>query len=213
MPSSSSKTHKRQKHKRTFTLKEYNSGDGMLTSTWGPAIWHFLHMISFNYPVDPTPQQKRQFRDFVLSLQKVLPCKYCRMNLSKNLKQMPLTLDHMRDRGTFSRYIYELHELVNRMLKKSSGLTYCDVRERYEHFRSRCTQSADSGTRLFSTSEIKRANVATHKRAKKGEHKGCTEPLWGKKSKCVIKIVPQDEKVSTFSVDDKCIKRRIEGEG
>ena len=205
MPSSQTRKRKR-KHNRTFTLKEYNSGDGMLTSTWGPAIWHFLHMISFNYPVDPTPQQKQQFRAFVLSLQKVLPCKYCRINLAKNLKQMPLTLDHMRDRGTFSRYIYELHELVNRMLKKTSGLTYCDVRERYEHFRSRCTQTKDSGTQLFSTKDVQRAAAKTRKKGK--EHKGCTEPLWGKKSKCVIKIVPQDEKVSTFSVDDKCIKRR-----
>jgi hypothetical protein len=35
--------------------------------------------------------------------------------------------------------VYKLHETVNKMLKKKSGLTYCDVRERYEHFRSRCT--------------------------------------------------------------------------
>jgi hypothetical protein len=180
----------------------------MLTSTWGPAIWHFLHMISFNYPVNPTPAQKQQYRGFVLSLQKVLPCKYCRMNLSKNLKQMPPTLDHMKDRGTFSRYVYELHEIVNRMLKKQSGLTYCDVRERYEHFRSRCTQN-ETKARLFSSSQLA---TYTRKTRKRVEHKGCTEPLWGKKSKCVIKIVPQDEKVKTFSVDEKCIKRKQKSE-
>jgi MoxR-like ATPase len=46
----------------------------------------------------------------------------------------------MASRETFSRYVYELHETVNKMLHKKSKLTYCDVRERYEHFRSRCTE-------------------------------------------------------------------------
>jgi hypothetical protein len=46
---------------------------------------------------------------------------------------------------------------------------------------------------------------------KNGEHeKGCTEPLYGKKAKCVISIVPQEVKVPTFSVDDQCIKKRGE---
>ena len=26
--------------KRTFSRKDYMSGDGMLTSVWGPAAWH-----------------------------------------------------------------------------------------------------------------------------------------------------------------------------
>ena len=197
-----SKTRKRRT--RVFTLEEYNSGDGMLTSTWGPAIWHFLHMISFNYPVNPTAQQKTQYRNFILSLKHILPCKYCRMNLTKNLAQMPLTAAHLKDRGAFSRYVYDLHELVNRMLKKRSGLTYCDVRERYEHFRARCTPSGPMG-KEFTKREIHKLAAKTRKK----EHKGCTEPLWGKKSKCVIKIVPQEEKTTTFSVDQQCIKRRI----
>jgi hypothetical protein len=42
----------------------------------------------------------------------------------------------------------------------------------------------------------------------KKKEKGCTEPLYGKKAKCVIKIVPQEEKCSTFQMDQKCIKKR-----
>jgi len=40
------------------------------------------------------------------------------------------------------------------------------------------------------------------------KEKGCTEPLYGKKSKCVIKIVPQEEKQETFQMDKKCIKSK-----
>ena len=182
--------------KRTFTKKDYNSGDGMLTSVWGPAQWHFLHTMSFNYPVKPTPEDKRHYMDYVKNLQYVLPCKYCRINLTNNFKKKPLQMCDMASRETFSRYIYELHETVNKMLKKKSNLSYCDVRERYEHFRSRCT---DEKPKVFNFKKTSGRNKT---------EKGCTEPLYGKKSKCIINIVPQEDKSKTFQMDKKCIKTR-----
>ena len=40
-----------------FTNNDYNSGDGMMTSVWGPATWLLLHTMSFNYPVEPSEDQ------------------------------------------------------------------------------------------------------------------------------------------------------------
>ena len=187
---------KNKTKKRVFTQKDYNSGDGMLTTVFGPPMWHFLHIMSFNYPVNPTQEDKNHYKDFIYSLRYVLPCKYCRINLTSNLKQKPLQMCHMESRETFSRYIYELHELINKMLKKQSNLSYCDVRERYEHFRSRCTEEKQTIFKFKKTTT----------RSKK--EKGCTEPLYGKKSKCVINIVPQEDKGATFQMDKKCIKTR-----
>ena len=48
----------------TFCKKDYESSDGMLTSVWGPSMWHTLHAISFNYPVKPTSKQKRDYFRF-----------------------------------------------------------------------------------------------------------------------------------------------------
>jgi hypothetical protein len=98
--------------------------------------------------------------------------------------------------------MYELHELVNKMLKKKSGLTYCDVRERYEHFRARCTEEKPL---IFKFNKNKTKNNKSRKNTKE---KGCTEPLYGKKSKCIIKIVPQEVKEQTMQIDKKCIKTR-----
>ena len=175
--------------KRTFTKKHFDSKEGMLTSVWGPGLWHYMHTMSFNYPLNPTEKEKRHYRNFIYNLQHTLPCKHCRINLRNNLRINPIRDCHLKDRNNFSRYVYNLHEAVNKMLGKKSGLSYCDVRERYEHFRSRCT--------------IDKPKII--KFTKKREN-GCTEPLYGKKSKCVIKIVPQDEKVKTFDMDKKCIK-------
>ena len=178
--------HKTCKKRSVYTREDYNSNDGMLTTVWGPGVWHTLHTISFNYPVEPTADDKRNYRDFVLNLKYVLPCGKCRKNLRKNFKKLPLEMKHMASRDSFSRYIYRFHELINKMLKKTSGLTYEAVRERYEHFRSRCIVEL-----------------------KPKVEKGCVKPLYGEKSKCVLKIVPQQEKCESFEIDDKCVKRDL----
>ena len=184
--------------KRVFTKKDFLSGDGMVTKIWGPIFWTAIHTVSFNYPVNPTDEDNKHYRDFIINLQHVLPCKYCRMNLANNLKKKPLQMCHMASRDTFSRYMYELHETINKMLHKKSNLTYCDVRERYENFRSRCTEEKPT---IFTFKK-------TSTRRKK--EKGCTEPLYGKKSKCVINIVPQEDRSATFKMDQKCIKTKGE---
>ena len=180
--------------KRVFTKKQYNSGDGMLTSVWGPSMWHYLHTMSFNYPVEPSKENKHYYKEFVKNLHYTLPCKYCRINLKNNFKAHPIKECHMKDRESFSRYVYELHELVNQMLNKKSGLKYCDVRERYEHFRARCSNEK---SKIFKFNKTKK------------KEKGCTEPLYGKKAKCIIKIVPHEKKCKTLEIDNKCLKRKI----
>ena len=194
---------RKSKKKRTYTKKHFSSGDGMLTSVWGPPLWHYLHVMSFNYPVKPTAADKKHYRDFICNLRNVLPCRYCRQNLKKNLKMLPLTNADLKNRDRFSRWVYKLHELVNTMLGKTSGLKFCDVRERYEHFRSRCTQDS----KVVSGKVLKE-----HLRKTQKKEKGCTEPLYGKKSQCIVKIVPQDKKNKTFQMDDKCIKKRVQND-
>jgi len=195
-----------------YSEDDYNSNDGMLTTVWGPSMWHYLHTMSFNYPIHPTEENKTHYRDFILNLENVLPCGKCRKNLKKNLKKLPLEKKDMESRETFSRYIYNLHEVINKMLKKKSGLTYDDVRERYEHFRARCAKPLKSLKSLKKCSRTAKNKSAKHVRFSRkikllGE-KGCTEPLYGEKSKCVLKIVPQDKKCESFEMDEKCIKKR-----
>ena len=202
--SSKTKTIKNREIKRSgsmqntnvYSKSDFNSGDGMITSSWGPAFWHILHMMSFNYPANPTKENKEYYKLFVLNLKYVLPCKYCRINLKNNFKVLPLTDACMENRETFSTYIYNLHEIVNKMLGKKSGLTYEDVRIRYENFRARCT--IEENSKIFNFRKLKTLK----------KEKGCTEPLYGKKSKCIIKIVPQESNDKSFQMDKKCIKYR-----
>jgi len=183
--------------KRVFSDKDFLSGDGFLTTVWGPPMWHFLHTMSFNYPVHPTAADKRNYGAFIKGLQHILPCGHCRTNLKTNFRNHPLRACHLASRDAFSKYVYELHEIVNKLLGKTSGLSYCDVRERYEHFRARCTD--DPKPRMLRQTK--------NKTQKHNKHNGCTEPLYGKYSKCLLKIVPQDAPNETLSIDRQCIKR------
>lgn len=181
--------------KYVFNDSDYYSGDGMMTSVWGPPMWHVLHTISFNYPVNPTEEQKKDYFNYYNNLKNILPCRTCRENLTNNLKTLPLTLDVFKNRDVLSRYVYNLHELVNIMLGKNSGLSYEDVRDRYEHFRSRCLE------------DPKKIKIVKNHNSKPSE-KGCTEPLYGIKSKCVLKIVPRDDRITSFKMDPKCILKK-----
>ena len=105
--------------KRTYNKADYSSNDGMLTTVWGPSLWHTLHTMSFNYPVNPTEKNKREYKRFIYGLRCTLPCGKCRKNLKKNLKELPLTRKDLKNRDAFSRWMYKLHELVNKMLKQA----------------------------------------------------------------------------------------------
>jgi len=179
----------RQTKKQIFYPSDYKSNDGMLTTIWGPPMWHYLHTMSFNYPVSPSSKDKAHYSRFIKELPYVLPCGKCRKNLSKTFLTFPLINKHMQSRETFSKYMYDLHERINDMLGKRSGLSYEDIRDRYEHFRARC---ATKTRRIVHVRE-----------------KGCTEPLTGEKSKCILKIVPKSQTCNTFEMDPKCEKVRI----
>jgi hypothetical protein len=172
----------KRKPKILYNKEDYDSNDGMLTSVWGPSMWHFLHTMSFNYPVHPTKEDKIKYFDFVYSIKNILPCGKCRVNLKSNFGKKPLKMCHMLSRDTFSKYIYELHEVINDMLGKKSNLSFDVVRDRYEHFRARCVQNVEAGG------------------GQTPLEKGCVEPLYGKKTKCVLKIVPQTNKCDTFQM-------------
>jgi len=180
---------------RTFSKKEYNSGNGMMTSVWGPAAWHLLHTIGFNYPVHPTAEDKRKYRKFLISFGQVLPCGKCRNNFCETLARMPLTASALSSRDCFAKYIYRLHNDVNARLQKTQpNPTFCDVRDQYEVFRARCGTTPQSPKKKNKT------------------EKGCTEPLKGIKTKCLIRIVPKTQRASTFKVHPSCSCKKRGGQ-
>ena len=170
-----------------------NSGNGMITYVWGPAAWHYLHTVSFNYPVKPTQEQKSTYKDMILSFFKTLPCGACRCNIQDILKGYPLTDRALTSRNTLSRWMYHLHNKVSSRLQKENVLTYSEVKKRYESFRAKCNEPK----------EHKSKGV---KRGKKSEV-GCVNMVNKslEKPKCVIKIIPKSRRATSITIDPKCV--------
>lgn len=182
--------------KTGFTNKDYNSTNGMSTSIWGPMIWSSMHIISFNYPVNPTEDDKKDYKIWILSYKKTLPCSYCRVNFSKNLKSAGFSDKVFNSRNLFSRFIYKLHNCVNVMLGKKKYYSFEYVRDVYENFRSNCIESESI--------EFMKKNTEGLKYEKK-----CNSSLHGIKSKSIIHIVPNDIKKNGLIIDNKCKKKLI----
>ena len=171
--------------------KEYESKDGMQSAIFGPPFWLTIHITSFNYPTHPTEDQKKQYSTWLWSYGNILPCKYCRENFSQNMKNAGFNFEEtMKSRHSFSRFCYDLHDVVNTMLKKTSP-PFEQIREQYEAFRAKC---------LSETQKKVMENMQMEK--------GCIRPHHnGKAAKCLIKIVPKESEEENFQIAKECCPR------
>ncbi len=90
----------------------------MLPDIWGKDMWNSMERIAYDYPENPTEDDKNNYRDFFLILQYVLPCGGCRTNYQKHLIDLPLTDKVMSSRINLLDWIINMHNTVNISLGK-----------------------------------------------------------------------------------------------
>ena len=123
-----------------------NKNNGMITKIWGPPLWSALHSITFGYPIEPTNEDKNNYKIYFEKLGDVLPCKYCRESYKQFIKEGKTKLndDVMESRETLTKWLYHLHNTVNNKLEVDYKVSYDDVVERYEKYRAKCSGNASS---------------------------------------------------------------------
>ena len=82
----------------------------MDTRFWGPPGWKLLHQIAYQYPENPTPEDKLNYGIFYSNLGNVLPCKYCRNSFTKYIKNLPYI--ECRDQNDEKRVCTQIPEVV-----------------------------------------------------------------------------------------------------
>jgi hypothetical protein len=184
-----------------FKEHDYTSGDGMQTSIFGPVFWTAIHLVSFNYPVHPTEEQKRQYKEWLDATGNVLPCVHCRTNFQGNMKKAKENFkrnmeaankshdadDCFASRDTFSRFCFELHQEVNRATGKDTNHSFEVVRDIYEGFRACCHAKPQDSP------------------LKPGIEKGCiVERHRGTGGRCVLRVVPTSHVGEGLSVSAHC---------
>ena len=84
---------------------------------WGPFFWHTIHIAVLGYPQEPAYGDKKAMKEFLESLQILVPCPICREHYKSHLVKMPIgpSLDSRKD---LFRWTIDLHNEVNKMLGK-----------------------------------------------------------------------------------------------
>jgi len=97
---------------------------------WGPSGWLFLHTITFNYPINPTQEQKIKHKELFENLVYTLPCARCAQHYSNNLKIYPLD-EALKKKDTLINWLIDIHNEVNKKNGKRV-YSYEEVRQIYK---------------------------------------------------------------------------------
>lgn len=81
----------------------------------GNATWGLLHSIGIYYPDKPTPEYQAKAKAFVEALAVMYPCVHCSEDFQKEIAKFP---PRVESRTTFSMWLCEQHNIVNRKLHK-----------------------------------------------------------------------------------------------
>lgn len=117
-----------------------NESYNMLPKIWGGPMWISLHSITFCYPDNPTENDKQNYKKFFELVGEMLPCSYCRESYKKFITVGITKLDDeaLKNRNSLTKWLYNIHESVNRKLNVDYCISYEDVVKRYESYRSSC---------------------------------------------------------------------------
>lgn len=92
-------------------------------NVWGPAAWTWLHVVTFNYSLKPSSEERVRAHDFLTSFAHNVPCSECRdgflMLVNQRLNGKGSQSDLFDSRWSFSIAACEWHNKVNEKLGKS----------------------------------------------------------------------------------------------
>ena len=83
--------------------------------TWGPDLWHVIHVIAKNYPRIPSATQKNACLQFVKTISYILPCMKCQRHYMTTITKHPV---NPHSGVNFFTWTIQLHNDVNRKTDK-----------------------------------------------------------------------------------------------
>jgi hypothetical protein len=118
-----------------------NPNNGLITKIWGPPLWIAFHSMTFGFPLNPTDEDKKNYRQYFVNIANVLPCGYCRdsYKIFITTGNTELTDTVFASRKALTYWGFLLHERVNDKLSVTYGTTYEEVVDRYESYRAQCS--------------------------------------------------------------------------
>uniref|UniRef100_A0A6C0JQI1 thiol oxidase n=1 Tax=viral metagenome TaxID=1070528 RepID=A0A6C0JQI1_9ZZZZ len=101
---------------------------------YGPKIWAIIHFSAANYE----PHLKTDFKNFIYSILKFIPCKICQDHFKKIIKEEFKLEKYLGSNEECFYWAYMAHDSVNRRLNKKTP-SYVSVKNEYYNKYEKCS--------------------------------------------------------------------------
>jgi hypothetical protein len=123
---------------------------------WGPSVWRTIHAFAVGFPDEPTKDEVDAIVKFFDSLNYLIPCESCREHYKQNYKMLPpMPVYSKKD---LVKWTFDLHNVVNRMLKKKE-YSYEDFESEYELQKNHKNENFKNSKKIFKTFAIILASI------------------------------------------------------
>lgn len=97
---------------------------------WTRITWWELHTFAAAFPNNPTEERRRSFEQLMFALAENFPCSVCSVHLKEYLEKHPI-YPHTNNCDQLQKYIYDLHEAVNKRKGKPQIHTFEEVKKAF----------------------------------------------------------------------------------
>jgi hypothetical protein len=125
------------------------------SNIWGPKAWFFIDTIILSYPNNPNYEDIKIFKQFILSLEKLLPCEKCRKHFGEFVNKNPLDESILSSKPNLIKWILKCHNNV-RKIQKKDRITLDDF---YNYYIKNANLKIDKETSEVKSNIIENFNI------------------------------------------------------
>jgi hypothetical protein len=121
---------------------------------WGKYFWRVIHIVAMSYPLNPTIQDKKTYRDFYFNIGRVLPCSKCMVNYERHFQNIPIDY-FLQSRDMLFKWTVHLHNIVN----KETGKPQWSLEYAWSYYKSSEKNVSIEGYHAYSSKLMILVNV------------------------------------------------------
>ena len=105
---------------------------------WGPKLWFVSHSVAFNYPENPTENDKQTRKQWFALYKDIIMCDVCKQHYREHWDKNPID-PYLKNRDGLIKWVWMLHNSVNESIGKNKW-SFEQMMEHYSNiFGQKCT--------------------------------------------------------------------------
>lgn len=128
----------------------------MIPASWGRHFWTTIHIAAMGYPENPTFEDKVAYKEFYMTIGKVLPCKKCTINFARHIADMPIDSYLIHGKRKLFDWTVYLHNTVNKEL----GRPQWNTDYAWSHYQNLCQKTSQGKNTTLPSNALYHTHIA-----------------------------------------------------